>query len=539
MKKTILFILLCGLTSLSFQKCSSQEKLVDKSLQDQILHMNNGSEPATLDPDLATGDVETTIIDALFEGLVAYHEKTLAPIPGVAKSWTISDDGLTYTFELRKNAKWSNGDPVTAHDFAYAWQRLLSPELASEYSFILFDVKNAKRFFTGEVKDFAKVGVKILDDYHLQVTLETPTPYFLKILTLKSLKPVHKATVEKYGTMTQRDNTWTHAGKMVSNGPFRLKHWRVNEKIIVEKNPMYWDKDKVKLNEVHFYPIEDDSIAEKSFRAGKLHIIKILPVAKNKVYQEKYRDVYRSEPYLGSYYYLFNTKRKPLDDVRVRQALAYAVDRNLLAKYVAKGSEIANHNLVPTNAGGFTAKTGVTFDLEKAKKLLAEAGYPDGKGFPEISILYNTTELHREIAEAIQQMWKKNLNITIKLYNQEWKVYLNSIRQMDYDIARRGWIADYDDASSFFDMYLTNGDMNMTGFANTRYDELSRLAASTLDQEKRFEYFQEASQILIDEMPLMPIFQRIRNYALHTDVKGWYPTSLNLHPLKEVYLERK
>ncbi|MDQ1257694.1 MAG: oligopeptide transport system substrate-binding protein, partial [Candidatus Hydrogenedentes bacterium] len=407
--------------------------------------MGNGAEPQDLDPQITTGVPEHRLSTVLFEGLVTldFASPDLPPIPAVAERWTVSDDGLVYTFTLRENARWSNGDPVTARDFVYSWQRVLSPKLASEYSYMLFCLKNAKAFNEGKIADFAKVGVKALDDRTLEASLEAPTPYFLSMQVHNSWFPVHQATIERFGKMDERSTPWTRPGNHVGNGPFLLERWSPNEVIRVVKNPHYWDAAKVRLDAIEFYPIDNQLTEERSFRAGELHLTESVPLSKIEVYQRVNPDLIHIDPYLGSYYYRFNVTKPPFDNVLVRRAFAMAIDRETLVAKVLKGGQKPASCFTPPGVAGYTCAASIPYDPGEAKKLLAQAGYPDGKGLPPIEFLYNSSENHKLIAEAIQNMWKLNLGVEVGLANQDWKVYLDSMKALNYQIARSGWIADY------------------------------------------------------------------------------------------------
>ena len=425
-------------TLLLFSACSKKETPVEVGNKNQILHMGNGAEPKDLDPHIITGVPEHYLMAALFEGLVSENPRDLSPEPAVAQSWKVSKNGKTYTFKIRKNAKWHNGDPVTAHDFTYAWSRILAPKLGSEYAYMLYVLKNAEKYHKSKIKNFSQVGVKAIDDHTLQVELAHSTPYFLGLLTHYSTFPVHKATIEKFGKKDEQGTKWTRPGNLVGNGPFKLKTWELNKVIQVVKADTYWDAAQVKLREIHYHPIESSEVEERAFRAGQLHITNTIPPEKIAVWRKKNPENLHIDPYLGTYYYRFNVTRKPFNNPKVRQALTMAIDRKAITQYVTKAGEIPTYSFTPPDTGGYTPRAKTGFDIEKAKKLLAEAGYPNGNGFPKAEILYNTLEAHQSIAEAIQQMWKKNLNIHVSLANQDWKVYLSSQKNLQYWISRGG-----------------------------------------------------------------------------------------------------
>lgn len=512
---------------------------VDDALKSKILLYGNTDNPQTLDPGLATGVVEGSILLGLFEGLTTYKMADASVLPGVAESWTASKDGMVYTFKLRKNAKWSNGDPVTANDFAYAWERVINPSFGSEYAYILHCIKNAKEYTAGKVKDFKQVGVKVKDDYTLEVTLAYPAPYFLNIVQHMSTFPVHKPTIEKHGGQFERNSPWTKPENIVSNGPFVLKSNKLNEKIIVEKSATYWAKDKIKLNGIHYFPVADQQTADRMFRSGALHYIDELNPSKVAKYQKESYGPLSVTPYLGTYYYTYNTKKPPLDNPKVRKAISMAIDREKIVKYVSKGGEIAWGALTPPNTGGYTTKSQVKFDPEGAKKLLAEAGYPDGKGLPSIDMKFNTSEKHKVIALAIQQMIKKNLGIDITLTNVDWKVYLDDRKKGDFLITRNGWIGDYNDASNFLEMYITGGSHNQSGWGNAQYDAYLDQAARETDPAKRNELFAKAEAILVDESPIIPIFVYTSTALVSPDLQNWHQNIIVKHPFQGIDLVRK
>lgn len=517
---------------------SGGETRVETGNREGVLHFGNHSEPQGLDPHIVTGVPEHHIITALFEGLVTKNPYTLEPEPGVAQSWDISEDGLTYTFHLRDNAKWSNGDPVTAEDFRWSWQRAISPVLGSEYSYMYYPIENAEAYNLGEQPDFSKVGVKVLDEYTIQVKLHSPTPYFLQLLDHYSMFPVHRATVEKFGSPTDRLTQWAREGNIVTNGAFVLTEWQVNSHLRVEKSPLYWDADEVELNAIVFYPTENLVTEERMFRDGQLHRTEEIPLEKIHTYRNEQPEITHIAPWIGSYFYMINTTREPLTDVRVRKALAMAVDRELIAETVTQGVYKASTALVPPGTVGYNPPELFSYDPERARQLLAEAGYPDGQGFPPIDILYNTHEDHRKIAVAIQQMFMKNLNIQVNLVNQEWKVYLDSHNNMNYDIARRGWIGDYVDPYTFLGMYITDGGNNKTGFSNARYDEIIlKEAPAELDRDKRYALYREAETILLENMPILPIFTYQFKHLYQTSVKGMPDNIMDYYNYKYVSLD--
>ena len=595
---TTITILLFGLG------CGKPSSNIESGLRDQVLHLGNGAEPQSLDPHLATSVGAHHIMSSLLEGLMTENPKTLEPEPGVAKSWVISEDRKTYTFTLRKDAKWSNGDPVKASDFVYSYRRILNQELAAQYGYMVQALKNGKLFNTGKkcssgvwllVKDGppkvvahpeawealddagrakvlaalqpegedvtgecilcaqltklqpldwddwdrCEVGARAIDDHTLELKLENPTPYFLELLNHYTFWPVHPPTIESFGARAKRGTGWAMPGKYVGNGPFTLEAWQINARSVVKKNLNYWDRDTVKLNEIRFYPIESVDTEERAFRSNFIHNTQTVPPYRIDWHKKNNRDSLHVDTYLGVYFYRFNTERKPLDDVRVRLALALSIDREALVKHVLRAGQQPAYNYTPPGTGGFTAGPQFKADVKEAKRLIAEYLKETGQSsVPEFELRYNTSESHKKVAEAIQAMWKKELGVDVVLDNQEWKVFLKSVETQDYTVTRAGWIGDYNDPNTFMDMWVTDGGHNNTGWSNARYDELIELAAKEGDKSKRKEFFHEAEEILAAEMPMLPIYFYVSSSLRSKDVKGWYPNVLDHHPYKHVYLEK-
>ena len=528
-------VLLCGLI---LTGCGSTENNVTQGNRTGTLHWGNGTEPQSLDPHIATGVPEHKIISALMEGLVLKDRETLEPKPGVAESWEISDDGLVYTFHLRNNARWSNGDAHNAHDYVWSWWRALQPALGNLYAYMYFPISNAKEYYEGEISDFEQVGVKALDDLTLQVTLKNPTPYFLQLLDHYSLYPVHRATVEKFGTADQRGTRWTYEGNLVGNGAFQLRDWKINRRVVVERNPYYWNADKVRLNNIVYYPTENAVTEERMFRAGQLHYSGTVPADKIAAYQDNNDPALRINPYLGIYFYRINVRVPQLQDKRVRRALGMTIDRNQITQRILKAGQIPAYAMTPPGTMDYYPQSDLRFDPAAARQLLADAGYPNGEGFPTTEILYNTSEGHRKIAVAIQQMWKKHLNIDVTLLNQEWKVYLNSEAIGDYQISRAGWIGDYVDPNNFLDMFLCNGGNNRTGWCNPEYDQLILTdAAEAKTHSERLAIFTQAEKMLLADMPVIPIYIYTSNNLVDPSVKNFDGNILNQASFSEIYLE--
>ena len=502
----------------------------------KILQFGNGTEPQDLDPQVITGVPEHRLMIALFEGLVMPSPDGNSFVPGVAERWEISEDALTYTFYLRKNARWSNGDPVTAHDFVGSYRRILTAALGADYAYMLFLVAGAEDYHAGKLTDFAQTGFRALDDYTLQIALRQPAPFFLKSLTHYAWFPVHLPTLEKFDALTRKGTRWTRPENFVGNGAFVLTDWRPDQKIIASKSPTHWDRDTVKLDEIHFHPVALADTEERMFRTGQLHVTNEVPLTKIATYQRDQPQNIRVEPYCGVYYYRFNTARKPFDDVRVRRALALSIDREALVKFVTRAGEIPAYHIVPPDLAGYTSQHRLKTDIAEAKRLLAEAGYPDGKGLPKMELLYNTLEKHKVIGEALQQMWRKNLGVNITLYNQEWKVYLDAQKSLNFQFQRAGWIADYTDPHVFLDLWRTGGGNNNTNWGNPEYDQLLAASLNAKTEPERYAIYQQMEKILIEELPVLPLYFYTHARLISPKVLHYHTTYLDNFPWKHVDL---
>lgn len=503
----------------------------------KVLHYGNGAEPQDIDPVIVTGTPEYRLIQTFSEGLVS-EDPQMNIIPGVAERWEISPDGLTYTFHLRADANWSNGDPVTSQDFTHSFQRVLTPALACQYAYMLFNhVRGAKDYYDGKTTDFASTGFQAPDPRTLVITLVQPAPFLLHAMNHYSWYPVHIPTVKKFGGLTQRSTAWTRPENYVGNGPYILKEWHPNQVIVAVRSPTYWDRARVKIDEIDLYPIELADTEERMFRTGQLDITNEVPLTKLAIYRREHPESVRVDPYDGLYFYRFNVLRKPFDDVRVRRALAMAVDRESLVKNVTLADEAPAYNFVPQNLLGYHSAHSFKADLTEARRLLAEAGYPDGKGFPRVELLYNTLEKHKIIAEALQQMWRKNLGVDINLVNEEWKVYIDDQHSRNFQFQRAGWIADYIDPHVFFDLWETGGGNNDSNWGNPEYDRLLHTALATPNDTARFAVYQKMEKILIDEMPVIPLFYYTRARLISPRVKGFYTTPLDNYPWKYADIE--
>jgi ABC-type oligopeptide transport system substrate-binding subunit len=497
-----------------------------------VLRFTNGPEPETYDPSIAVGQPDGRVVRILFEGLTEPNPRTLAPEPGQAYRWDVSGDGRTYTFHLRPGLEWSDGTPLTAHDFVWSWLRVLKPETAARYASLLYPIENAESYNKGALRDSTKVGIEARDDSTLVVRLRGPTAYFLFLTAFYTYVPVPRHAIERWG------DQWTRPGKIVSNGCWTLAEWRQQDRFVFAKNPRYWDAAAVKLDRMEAYSVEDLNTAINLYKAGVTDWTTsgyipspFLPL------MFQFAD-FQHARMQGVYYYTVNVTRKPFDNVWFRRALNWSIDRDAIAHELLKSTRDPWGNFTPAGYPGYHAPPPVGFDLVKARACLARAGYPGGRGCPKIAILINTSEDHRRIAEALQQMWKRNLGIPVEISNQEWGTFLQATTQLQYDLARRSWIGDYLDPSSFLGIMVTNDGNNRTGWGNARYDGLLREAASETDPAKRLEKLSQAEAILLDESPVIPIYHYTINSMVKPYVHGIYPTALDVNSLKHVWIER-
>ncbi|HAY0630728.1 TPA: oligopeptide ABC transporter substrate-binding protein OppA [Serratia marcescens] len=485
--------------------------------QEIVRHIKD--EPASLDPIKAVGLPEAQLARDLFEGLVN-QDANGKVIPGVATRWQTSDN-QTYIFHLRKDARWSNGDPVTAKDFVYSWQRLVEPKNLSPFAWFaqLAGIQNAEQIISGKLPA-DRLGVSAPDDYTLKVQLDKPVPYFVSLTANFSLFPVNKAVVEKYG------NDWTKVGNLVGNGAFKLHERVVNEKLVLTPNDHYWDHAQTVLTKVTFVPINQESNATKRYLAGDIDITESFP--KN-MYQKLLKDipgqVYTPDQ-LGTYYYAFNTQRAPTNDVRVRQALSYAIDRKIIAEKVLGTGEKPAYHFTPDVTAGFKPEASLLQQQSQAeldaqaKALLQAAGY--GPNNPlKLTLLYNTSESHQKIAIAVASMWKKKLGIDVKLQNQEWKTYIDSRNTGNFDVIRASWVGDYNEASTFLSLLTSTHSGNIAKFKNADYDKLLAQAGRETNPAAVTADYNKMEQIIADQAPIAPIYQYTNGRLIKPWVKGY------------------
>lgn len=487
---------------------------------DKIFHVGNRSELQDLDPHLCSGVAEFRALGALYEGLCTVDPRTLEPRPGAAATWTISPDGLVYTFQLQPAGKWSDGTPVTADDFVFSWQRMLTPALGAEYAYLLHALKNGKAYNEGKITDFALVGVKALGPLTLEATLEQPVPYFLSMQIHFAWHPVPRQVLERFGTAEQRGSAWTRPGNHVGNGPFKLRDWRPDEVLQTARNEHYWDAANVKPEGISFYPISNEQQEERRFRTGELDMTYTVPMHAITEYAEQRPAELVRAPYFQSYFYRFNCQKPPFNDPRVRLAFSLALDREEIARNVVKAGEAPARALVPPGAAGYTSAFQVTPDLDRARALLAEAGYPGGQGLPPLDLLYNTSETDKLVSEAVQRQWKERLGADVRLLHQEYRVYLASMSALDYDICRSTWAGDVLDPINFLECFLTGGGNNRAGYSSPEYDAAIHKAYAEADRAKRDTLLQAAERRLLEEAPIAPLLFMTQKFLLRPGITG-------------------
>ncbi len=532
---SILCVFLCLFVAVQ-SGCKKRETVVERGIREQVLHRGLSADLKGLDPHLETGLPEINVISALFEGLVGEHPETGAPVPAVAERWETSADGLTWTFQVRANARWSNDEPVTAHDFVASIRRVLTKSLGADNVAMLFVLANAESWYQGGLTDFTQVGALALDDRTLRLTLAHPAPYLLSLLAHPIWYPVHLPTLEKNGGSTARDTRWTEPATLVGNGPFVLKVNRRSEVIIVDKSPTYWDAATVRLHAIHFHPAADVDGEERAFRAGQLHITEALPVAKVDSYRKEKSPALRISPFLDTYFYRLNTTRPGLNDARVRRALSLSLERTAITDKITRGGQRPAVSFTPGGLDGYTPPTTLREDVAEAKRLLAEAGFPEGRGLPPLEIMINSSGNHRVIAEAVQQMWRR-LGLQVEVNNMEQSSLFAKRRTLDYSVLRSEWVADFADPKSFLDVFRGGSSNNHTGWNNLRYDTLLHAADRTADPAARHTLLAQAETVLLDELPVIPIYHFTTVRLVHPAVRGWHPLPLDRHPYKHVWLE--
>jgi oligopeptide transport system substrate-binding protein len=564
----------------------------------------NGDDIKTVDPAQATGQPEGRIIWALFEGLTRWDPETLEPLPGVAERWDISDDRLTYTFHLRADARWSDGSPVTADDFVYSMRRFLHPRTAAEYAKELWYIVGAKRYTTADVEsgdpvevelhrrpadspphargivlrgtlvekeaessvveidgrrrcfqsvradqavdppcepcrtityDFREVGIRAVGRRTLEIRLRHPVPYFLSLMGFYPFSPVNRRCVETHGYPA-----WTRPENLVCNGAFRLQFRRVRDRIRLMRNDTYWNRDAVKLRSVDALAVKSATTMLNLYLTGQADWIPTVPPEVVRQLLDRPEGDFRPSPYLAIYYYLINTRRPPLDDVRVRRALAEAVDRRQITDELLRCGQTPAYSLVPPQIGEYLPYEPATF-LEDGEVSPATDSLKSPGQIPlnePIEILYNTSEAHRAVAELIQSQWKRRLGVDVGLSNQEWGAYLAARRDGRFQIARAGWIGDYISPRTFLDLFTSDNPQNQSGWSSAEYDRLLREANHERDLDRRMRLYHEAEAILMRELPVIPLYVYVSQSMVRPYVKGFYPNIQDVHPLWAISIDQ-
>lgn len=524
--------------SLLLAGCGRRETAVAAGLREGILHVGNGSEPATLDPHLVDAYNDVRLVAALFEGLTVIDEKTATAVPAAAASWEHTPDGLVWTFHLRPGLQWSNGEPLVADDFIQAWQRCLSPKLASPYAYFLFPIKNAEAFNSRAISDPAQLGLAAPDPRTIVITLEHPTPYLPLLAANCAWYPVNPRVLNRLGGIASRDNPWLTPANFVGNGPFVLKEWTPNARLVVARNPDFWDAAAVRLAGIVFYPVENPDVEERNFRAGQLHLTSNLPLSKIAAYRAGDPGRLRVDPFIQTIFIRFNVTKPPFNDARVRRALSLAIDRDAISHRLLHDARAPAHHFVPPGLAGYTSTATVPHDVAEARRLLAAAGYPDGHGLPAFEIQVRNDELQPKIIEAVQAMWASELGVHATIAQLELKTSIQNQRLLDYTVGANGWVADYPDPNAFLELFTSKSDVNWTGWGDPAYDRNLKEAAQTLDPAARFAAFQKAEAILLDQAAVIPLVFGARTYLIDPTVHGWEPSTMGLYQYKKVYLKQ-
>ena len=484
-----------------------------------------GSDPETFDPGSMSGSVEGDVAYQLFEGLLSPAADDGPPEPGVAERFDLSADGRTYTFHLRPDARWSNGDPVAAADFDYSWRRVLKHKVAADYINLFRLVRGAAEYEATPTNE-ALLGLRVEGPTTFVVELAQPVAYFPELVSFYPMFPVHRGSIEKWG-----EQEAFKPEHIVSNGAYKMEAYLRRLRIDATLNPYYWGRADVAMKQLSLLIIEDEAARVNAFDDGRLDWVNQLP--SNQILSLRTRETFRRTEMLGTYFLRFNVTKPPFNDPRVRHALSLAVDRELLCRCTLSDLYKPATGMVPS-LPGYPASDAVRYDPDEARRLLAAAGFPGGKGFPTVAYLYNTSENHKIVAEGLQDIWKSELGIEVQLVNQEWKVYLDALKRLDYDIARGGWIGDYVDPNTFLDLWRTGDENNHTGWSDAGFDGLIDKAAQTPDPAARLTVLHAAEAILMRELPVMPIYNYAEFHLLRVEIDGWQANLRDVHLARHI-----
>jgi oligopeptide transport system substrate-binding protein len=533
----VCLVVLCSLLAVLPHMSRASE--ARRAAEAGILLYVNGAEPQSLDIHIVTGMPEGKILGALLEGLVSEHPTSDVEVePGVAERWELSEDGRTWTFHLRPNARWSNGDPVTAADFLTAFHRILNPALGAPYANMLFAVENAEAFSKGVITSFDEVGFHAPDPHTLVIRLRAPVPHFLQLLKHWTWFPVHRPTLERFDAFARRGTPWTQAANFVGNGPFLLESWRVNQVLSVRRSPTYWDVSNVRLNGIDFLPIQNRETANTAFDAGQVHVTDNVPLAARRNLIERRDPTLRKDRQFATGYLLFNTARPGIDNTRVRQALSLAINRDAITDDLLLAGEPA-FSFTPPGIAGYEPPELVEYNPARARTELAAAGFPGGRGFPRLFMSITTSDTTRILSEALQAMWRSELGIEVELRSMEWRVLLDTLDSRNYDLSFLMWYGDYVDPHTFLEVMGSRSGNNRSNWASQDFDAL--LSASLLDpvQESRFRRLQEAETILLNALPITPIYHVTHVFRVSPLVEGFGPKLLDQRPWKYISLRSR
>lgn len=536
-------LLAFGLTAGVLAGCAKSGGRLAEATANQTLLVGNGAEPADLDPPTVTAYTDMNVINALFEGLTFIDEESTRPVPAAAERWEVSPDGLTWTFHLRPQARWSNGDPVTAGDFVESFRRAVSPAMALENAAYLFPLKNAEAINAGRPPGAIAptlatpegLGAAAADDHTLVLTLERPTPHLPLLTALTPWYPINPRVLQTFGAMERRGTAWTRPGNLVGNGAFTLVEWAPNARIAVEKNPHYWNAAETRLARIEFFPVEKPDTEERNFRAGQLHVTYTLPVAKVASWRERDPTRLRIDPFLQTVFVSFNTTRPPFDDERVRQAFALAIDRPALVRAALAGSRPPAKAVTPPGTGGYTARAEIGANPDRARELLAAAGFPAGKGLPELTLQVRNDEMQPTVGEALQAMWREVLGVNVAVAPTEQKVWLQNQSSLNFTLSTYSWTGDFPDPLTFLANFTSENGNNWTGWKNGRYDAWIGEASTLGDANRRHELLQQAEALLLEASPTTPIYHGVQTYLLDPAVQGWPPALLGTRRYQKVY----
>ena len=534
MQRRLLPLLVWALAAIG---CGRHTTRVETGTRDQVLHIGNKDEPADLDPHINAAQSTGVILTALFQGLVVVANDGRTILPGMADKWDVSHDGLTYTFHLRGDARWSNGEPLTSRDFLDSFMRILDPQLGAENAGQAFPIRGARGFLEGRSKDPASVGMRAPDPRTFVISLDHPAPYLLGLLSVYPFYPVYMPSLDANGGRRQRGGPWTLPGALVSNGPFVLAEWKPNAFISVKRNPNFWDAGRVRLNEVRFYPTDDENTEERDFRAGQLHVTARLPKTKVDVYEAGHPNELHIVPILRTNYLTFNVNRAPFTDSRVRRAFSLAIDRERLVHATLGKLGTPAHAMVRPGTGGFALAEGFRFDPGEGRRLLAEAGFPGGAGLPPIDFTLNgNAGVTIALSEALQQMWVQNLGVRVTVHPLEFKVYLSTEREKQFQVLMEGWGYVVPDPRDMLELGVTGDPNNDSGASFPDYDAAFAASDSTGDEAARREAFNSMEAVDAREDFYAPLYYTNHGFLVHPSVRGWRDNPLEIIDWRELYL---